>query len=1210
MSDINVLIVVDGIFSLTTKYPIDPTVPPFGPESDPGYGPDAWFTLSYLIYTLQNSPSPTFTVDTASRGFNAAEAFDTHTITNTTPDPDATLKGPDPSNPTSFHFDDPGLDLTVYDEIWLFGFEGLDFGKPVGPVSGTAEPGRLSDSELAKITEFMNAGGGVFATGDHDGLGAGLSGFIPRVRYMRKWFNEGDTSTGLPPLWVGNGNWPGSGATRADTLQKGATDVGNVFFFDDQSDDIPQPLTVLVPSHPVVQGATGVLAVYPDHMHEGEVMAPTGIMLKQTSATDNTLSFAGPNFTEFPKIGVYQVVPIVLAQCSIGTGGGLTGHVVDVPVPPDGEDVLCENKNFTGDATVCMVRSNDTLAAYDGHTVNVGRIVTDSSFHHFLDLNLLGDPCSKVPTKQQGFNASAEGKAALKELKAFYVNIATWLAWTGRKFYFVAGKNDYGRDEVSDHLSPYVYNDAFYLFLEGFTPTVVGSSIPTFSGAFNATNIPGLTISDPTITYDIGNTGANANVSQRIRFEYAIQFTSASLNVFPNPGDPPAPFTLNASINIQGNTFQSLDAMEFFLLGGDDPYFTNVNPTVGNEPYLSQDLRVFTITPTGNNQTPIQDSQSPVPPVPFTFQSGDPTTLDTAAAYTYIQNLIPWLNKTYGYLNPAYTPPDTNIFDPLDTLLPQQNGALNGDSSVTPKNGSNINYNFAIARVRLQGSSGPAAAAQNVKVFFRLFTTQTCDTDFINSKSDVTSADPNVTYPPDGNDPLSPLPGTDGSGAINGCSLPFFATANYDDNPSDYAPPPNGVNNQNIEIPSGDYAWAFYGCFINVNDATNQFGDASSPFGLHPVQYWLAGAAHSCLVAQIAYKDAPIENINGVIESPLNSDKLAQRNLQVTTSGNPGFPATHRVPQTIDVRPSPLAQSADKRSILSYPDEIMIDWGKTPRGSVVNIYWPEVSAASVLQLAKQLYATNNLSVADANSIQCEVASPVTYIPIPAGASGSFAGLLTIDLPDSVRYGNEFDVLVRRITTKQILTRGARNGARTQPSAPRVYAVKGQQLAWRYVSGSFLARISVQHESKILPADENLLAILKWRLGLLGLSNRWYPVLLRYIKYLTGRVNAMGGNASQITPSPNGYQQPLPGPGKHVSEHKYTGKVVGIRYDAFGDFEGFTILSKDAREHWFRTREHEVEEIIHRAWIERTLISVLVELHDPHWPAAITLEKWK
>ena len=57
-------------------------------------------------------------------------------------------------------------------------------------------------------------------------------------------------------------------------------------------------------------------------------------------------------------------------------------------------------------------------------------------------------------------------------------------------------------------------------------------------------------------------------------------------------------------------------------------------------------------------------------------------------------------------------------------------------------------------------------------------------------------------------------------------------------------------------------------------------------------------------------------------------------------------------------------QSSGRRSVLSYPDEIMIDWGKTPLGSVASIYWPEVSAASVLQLAAQLYPAQTLSAAE------------------------------------------------------------------------------------------------------------------------------------------------------------------------------------------------------------------------------------------------------
>ncbi|KAN0098275.1 hypothetical protein V8E51_013938 [Hyaloscypha variabilis] len=973
----------------------------------------------------------------------------------------------------------------------------------------------------------------------------------------------------------------------SSTLQKGATDAdNNTFFFDDQSDDIPQPLTVVLPSHPVIQGATGPLTVYPDHMHEGEVMVPTGAQLQQTAVTDSTLSFADPGFTEFPTIGGYQEVPKILATSAAGSGGILgstSGHVTVVP-PGAPEDLPCENKNFSADGSTCIVRTNNTLAAYDGATVNVGRIVTDSSFHHFLDLNLLGDPCSKIPTKINGFNASASGQAVLRELSAFYVNTATWLGWPERQFYFVIGKNNYGFDEVTDVSS---YSGAFYLFLEGRTPGVVGASPTiTFSGSFNNKNIPGLKFIGPTITYDIGDTGANINVTQRIRYEYGIRFEALADDPFPAPGNPPVPFTLQATINIQGKDFQSPPA-EFFLVGGEDPYFTNINDSARNVSYLSQDLRVFTITPTTNNEKFIN--------VPFTFQGGNPTTLDTAAGYTYIQNLISWLNRNIGYQTPGgFTPPNTNVSDPLDTLLPDQNGALNGDSSVTPFTGPNINYNFAIARVRMKSSSG-SAAASNVKVFFRLFTTQTFDTDFINATTATTSADPNVTYLSNGSllNPSFPLPGTDGSGAINGCSLPFFATANSDNNPADYNSP--GVNNQTI--PGGEgYTWAFFGCFLNVNDATNEFGDPTSSYGRHPVQHWLAGSAHNCLVAQIAYEFAPIENTGGVIEYPGNSDKLAQRNLQVTTSGNPGFPATHRVPQTIDVRPSPPPQSTSGRSILRYPDEMMIDWGQTPVGSVVSIYWPQVSAASVVKLAQQLYPAQTLAAPDAQTIQCTVGGPVTYIPIPSGAGGSYAALMTIDLPASIRVGNEFDVLVRRITTKQVVTQRDSND-------------RSDQLLWRYVSGSFLARLAVQKESTILPADENLLAILTWRLTLIGAANRWYPVLQRYISDLSARIVGMGGDPSKIPPSPNGYQLPapipIPGPGH---EHSYAGKVIRIRYDRFGDFEGFTLLEKDGREHAFRGRERRVEELVRRAWAERMLISVVVERHGSDWPASIVLER--
>ena len=76
----------------------------------------------------------------------------------------------------------------------------------------------------------------------------------------------------------------------------------------------------------------------------------------------------------------------------------------------------------------------------------------------------------------------------------------------------------------------------------------------------------------------------------------------------------------------------------------------------------------------------------------------------------------------------------------------------------------------------------------------------------------------------------------------------------------------------------------------------------------------------------------------------------------------------------------------------------------------------------------------------------------------------------------------------------------------------------------------------------------------------------------------------------------------------LHQHCCTGKVIGIRYNRFGDFEGFDILSVEGHEHFFRGREAEVEELVRRAWMDRTLISVHVEAHYPDWPASIVLRR--
>ena len=61
------------------------------------------------------------------------------------------------------------------------------------------------------------------------------------------------------------------------------------------------------------------------------------------------------------------------------------------------------------------------------------------------------------------------------------------------------------------------------------------------------------------------------------------------------------------------------------------------------------------------------------------------------------------------------------------------------------------------------------------------------------------------------------------------------------------------------------------------------------------------------------------------------------------------------------------------------------------------------------------------------------------------------------------------------------------------------------------------------------------------------------------------MNAFGGNASSIPPSQGGYQSGAGSGAGHDQHHKdcleVTGKVNGIVYDRFGDFEGFLFLSE-------------------------------------------------
>lgn len=267
-----------------------------------------------------------------------------------------------------------------YDQIWFFGIS-----------SGASS---LNTNELSIISSFMNEGGGVFATGDHGALGRALCGNLPRVRSMRYWDNT-------------SGNVGMSDPQRNDTNTNGR-DFGSQF--DDQSDDIPQYIRPRLYSgyigsfwreiypHPLLCSPAGIINVLPDHPHEGECMVPDDTSLTYLDGTP-----------EYPGI----VVPEIIAYSTVPAGN-----------------------NANGAKQATQAQTFGAICAYDGHKAGIGRVVTEATWHHYTNINLIGEQIdyegnrgtTEHESKLMGFLYSAEGQKHLQKIKHYFVNIAIWIS--------------------------------------------------------------------------------------------------------------------------------------------------------------------------------------------------------------------------------------------------------------------------------------------------------------------------------------------------------------------------------------------------------------------------------------------------------------------------------------------------------------------------------------------------------------------------------------------------------------------------------------------------------------------------------------------------------------------------------------------------------------------------------------------------------------
>ncbi|KAI9662749.1 MAG: hypothetical protein M1829_006144 [Trizodia sp. TS-e1964] len=446
-------IVADGIFS-------------FGPQTHD----DNIFTLKFLIKSLQRKNGPldplTITLDTAHR--------DGEILDDGSP-PDQNFPFPKASFatiPGKFRFAGPLFagevtrPLETYDEIWLFGYNGLNGGTTLDPRYAD-----MTAAEIVAITTFMNQGA----------------------------------------------------TTRIGNLFETRRDTQN------QSDDQPQVLhpTALGLTHPILQTSFGTLKVMPDHQHEGEVYGFGRSSGALPYSVVESLAYVGPDFADSLEYPFH--------------------HPVERRPYRENPQIL---------ATGVCAANHITTKSKPNRVFGVGRVVTDSSFHHYLDLNLLGDPCADsalVDSEVSGFQQKPE---ILEQMAQFYRNLALYLSGppliplvcTGnttanRRVYSLEGNNKVNEFSVGlpPHLPVWSMNTITNnsprqgSALASWTSDNIHNRIYFFDANYRVNE---LALSSATSTW---NTAVIAGTFQQSRPDSGLACTG------PKDGAPPKDFFINSS---------------------------------------------------------------------------------------------------------------------------------------------------------------------------------------------------------------------------------------------------------------------------------------------------------------------------------------------------------------------------------------------------------------------------------------------------------------------------------------------------------------------------------------------------------------------------------------------------------------------------------------------------------------------------------------
>jgi hypothetical protein len=393
-------------------------------------------------------------------------------------------------------------------------------------------------------------------------------------------------------------------------------------------------------------------------------------------------------------------------------------------------------------------------------------------------------------------------------------------------------------------------------------------------------------------------------------------------------------------------------------------------------------------------------------------------------------------------------------------------------------------YNFAVAKVRYRSRY---VDATDVRVFFRLFPVATTSLEY-------TQATTYRRHEQAGR--IVPLLGVRSGQTV---VIPCFAESRVDSLSASMTTQTDPANVQTVPLDSsGNEVVQYFGCWLDINQTQPQFplnpSPADGPWSSDrkTIQEMIRNE-HQCLVSEIAFSPAPAQNGS----TPSTSDKLAQRNLAIVESANPGTPASRKIPQTFEIRASTTKVGHD---------ELMIDWGNVPAGSHATIYVPGLDTNDILLLAARKYRAHRLARIDEHTLKCDTGG-ITYIPIPE-TDVNLAGLLTVNLPEGIEKGQAFTVVVRQVTGEQWRLVEASEGGGYKPNIRRIV-------------GSFQLTMPVREKAQILPRQERLLSNLRWIETAIPKADRWAGTFSKYVALIADRVDALGGDSSRVAATPTG-----------------------------------------------------------------------------------------